>query len=134
MDIKPLKNGVYGNVFKAIEKKSKKVVVIKEAKQPGILELENEFKWLSNISHPNVASLLSSYTDSTSGKLKGFVLEYYNGGSLQNLIYDRVYKFMQIEFWSNVFEQILSGVAYLHKREICHVDLKVCFLPLTSQV
>lgn len=98
-DIKTLKNGIYGNVYKAKEIQSQYAVVIKEAKaELGQAELENELSWLKNVSHPKIVSIITLYDDS-SRKVKGFVQKYEVGGSLQNLIYDHAYESMTKEFW-----------------------------------
>lgn len=127
VDISLLRSGLYSYVYSA-STRSDEDVVIKEATAIGVLELENELSWLRNLSHPNIATIIDSYDNPDSGRLKGFVLKHYPGGSLQNLIYSASFRDIVCDIGDVLFTQIVSAVAFMHKKNVCHVDLKVCCL------
>jgi len=80
-----------------------------------IVEFENEIAILREIDHPNVVQLFECYTHK---RKMWLVMEMLGGGDLTSRDLDEC----RIV---DVMEQILSALCYLHKRNICHRDLKL---------
>lgn len=84
--------------------------------------LGREIKVLSDLDHPNIVRLFSLYD--TSSRVF-FVMEYCRGGHLGSLILRQPNKCINEEFAKKLFQQIISAVAYIHRRGIVHRDIKI---------
>eukprot|EP00928_Gymnodinium_smaydae_P040070 TRINITY_DN2723_c0_g1_i1.p1 TRINITY_DN2723_c0_g1~~TRINITY_DN2723_c0_g1_i1.p1 ORF type:complete len:651 (+),score=171.40 TRINITY_DN2723_c0_g1_i1:46-1953(+) len=108
------------------------VLVAKKAHQDGDQrELLEEFKWMSNLRHPNIVKVIELVTGSIwkndEYQSETLVVSEFAAGL-------DLYKFMRArlearasvtEGWiSKVFVQAMRGVAYLHSLNIIHNDLK----------
>ena len=90
--------------------------------------LENEIKILTNTNHPNIIKLYKVMNDAQNTKYTYLILEYCNGGSLQNNLdqYKSKYKKpFSVKLVQKIMKNILSGLKYLHDKGIIHRDLKL---------
>ncbi|TNJ26509.1 Kinase, NEK [Giardia muris] len=121
-----LGQGSYGRAYLAIDKETGQKVVLKQffiqrhqarARKLAIAECE----LLSELSHPNIVGYLGHAVDRESITL---ILEYADRGDVSELIglcKDRV---LSEEFVIDVAFQLLKAVAYIHRRNILHRDIK----------
>jgi serine/threonine protein kinase len=82
-------------------------------------DFHREVAMLTKISHPCIMALFG-VTKDADGEIY-MVLEYCGGGDLGK--YYKHASFTKLEF-NRVVTEILSGVVYLHERQITHRDLK----------
>ena len=90
--------------------------------------LENEIKILSNANHPNIIKLYAIINNQNNINNKTLILEYCNGGSLQNnlgLYMSKYKKPFSEKIVQKIMKNILFGVKYLHDKGIIHRDLKL---------
>ncbi|KAF2896581.1 hypothetical protein ILUMI_09593 [Ignelater luminosus] len=85
----------------------------------SLTRIHNEIAILKTVSHPNI---LSTIKTAETDEAVFMVLEYMNGGSLQERI--RFSEKLPERIAKLIFYQILIGVQYLHLRGITHRDLK----------
>ena len=82
-------------------------------------KLNQEMCILNQLSHPNIVQYYGSELSSETFSL---YLEFVNGGSIHKLL--REYGPFEEAVLRNYTAQILSGLAYLHRRNIVHRDIK----------
>ena len=123
--IKELGRGGMGFVYKAMDKKLKRLVALKMLhpelnKQPGIvLFFKREAMAIAQLNHPNIVQLFDM------GKERGcfyMIIEYVEGHTLKSLL-ERYQDFLDrnlIPIWY----QTCVGLRYAHGRGILHRDLK----------
>lgn len=115
--------GAFSEVHKAKDKASGRLVAIKVIDKKSLKgkeeALKNEIAVLKTAKHPNIVLLEEEYSDKNKVYL---VLELVTGGEL----FDRIVeKGMYTEKdASELVQQILTAVDYLHKSDIVHRDLK----------
>ena len=127
---KVIGKGSFGKVYYSTKKGSKNKFAIKQLKiTSGSENMENykkEINILLQVNHPNIIELYEVF------KSKQFIyLVFYfcNGGDLLTCL--EKYKAMNNnmpfpeEIVQHLMKQIVSGVQYLHNREIIHRDLKL---------
>ena len=126
MDPQPLGSGSYGEVRKCIHLRSNDVRVVKIIAKAGlpqdVIESRSVFKEvevLKAVDHPNLPRVYEFFEDGLNFYI---VLELCKGGDLFDRIV-QVTKFQENEA-SEIMEQILSGITYLHGRNILHRDIK----------
>jgi len=137
--VRPLGKGHFGSVYLVTSKLTNKLYAMKEiqtskySSQEEVQQVEKEIKLLENLRHPHVITYFNSF------KEKGniyIVIEYINGGSLEDLLIDNIKKKKRIDektLW-DLMIQSLSGLLYLHeKRKIIHRDIKPDNLLLDSE-
>lgn len=118
--------GRFGSVYKAIEKKSKKSVALKEIKKKLIFkhnfehQLRREVEIQSRLSHPNIIRLYGVFQDE---KTVWLVLELAEGGSLYDFM-DKHGALSADEIRPIAF-QLLAAELYLEKRFVIHRDIKL---------
>jgi len=88
-------------------------------KIPGGQEaVEREIKFLKKLHHQNIVRFVEFFQQEEKGKIY-LVLEYVNGGTLQELI-DRAGRPLSMAQARMYFRHILSGLDYIHKQGFVH--------------
>lgn len=122
-----LGKGSYGVVVIGIHKETKieyaiKLVNTETGKRHRI---EREYKLLKDIDHPNIVRLFAVYD---TPREVSFVMELCTGGHLGNLM-DRTVLGGGVTIPESqaktIIRQLLSAVAHMHGRGICHRDIKL---------
>jgi len=91
-----------------------------DAKKNNMVEaLKREIDLLRELKHPNIVQYLGSNSDDTHLNI---FLEYVAGGSVATMLVN--YGSLPEALISNFVRQILTGLAYLHSKEIIHRDIK----------
>ena len=113
-------SGGMGEVFKAYNPAINRYAAVKILYQAAFADrFKNEAYIQSSINHPNIARL---YEYTTIGDKLCIVMEYVEGESLDKLL-ARKRKLTNIET-EHIIRQVIAALAYLHKREIMHRDIK----------
>ncbi|KAI3497476.1 hypothetical protein L1887_40107 [Cichorium endivia] len=120
-----LGSGSFGTVYEGFNEYGfffavKEVSLLDQGTQgkQSILQLEQEISLLSQFQHENIVRYLG--TDKDDGKLYIF-LELVPKGSLANLYQKYHLRDSQVSTYTR---QILSGLTYLHDRNVVHRDIK----------
>ena len=120
--IKDIGQGGFGDVFLAYNIYTNEKVAIKKLfKTDDMLtesEIINEIEILKRLNHPDIVKILEFYKTEQAYYL---ISEYCPGGELFESPEQRLSE-TQI---SVIFKQILSGLSYLHSKNIIHRDLKL---------
>uniref|UniRef100_A0A4W3GQ09 Calcium/calmodulin-dependent protein kinase IGb n=1 Tax=Callorhinchus milii TaxID=7868 RepID=A0A4W3GQ09_CALMI len=116
-------SGAFSEVYLAKERESGKLVALKcvqkKDKDGKNKALENEIAVLRKIKHENIVSLEDVYETPTHFYLS---MQLVSGGELFDRILERgVYTEKDA---SNLIQQVLKAVQYLHKNGVVHRDLK----------
>ena len=120
-----LGSGGFGKVFKAWDNVDDCEVALKiqpvNAQFPN-LRLKNEVEIAAQYRHPNIARYKECYTFTESGGDTDIaVMSYYKDGSLDKLLKARTLTFEQSV---DILMQTLDAIAYLHRNDVIHRDLK----------
>ncbi|GAA5917295.1 hypothetical protein JCM6882_004154 [Rhodosporidiobolus microsporus] len=123
--------GSFGSVFLGMNPFSGSLMAVKQVELPtgnshneerkkGMLDaLEREIELLKVLQHENIVQYLDSSTDS---QHLNIFLEYVPGGSVAALLQN--YGAFEEALVSKFVRQILTGLDYLHERDIIHRDIK----------
>lgn len=120
-----LGEGKFGSVYFVVHKKSNAIYALKKVKKENIVKnkLENQFimeiKMQLHLNHPNILKLYGFFADQENIYL---ILEYMEEGTLYGHL--RREKSLEQADASKKLRDILSGVAYLHSKQIAHRDIK----------
>jgi calcium-dependent protein kinase len=116
-----LGEGAYGCVYKVQQKTTNFLRAIKAIKKKNVdhNEFNNEIEVLKAIDHPNIIKLFDCYQDK---RYYYMVEEFCSGGDLFDYIQKE--KFFTEKKAGSIFNQLLSAVNHLHKKNIVHRDLK----------
>jgi hypothetical protein len=120
-NIEKIDKGGFGDVYIARRIEDNQRVAIKVMKpQAGeqSSRVQNEINILRSCRHENIVRHFESYLV---GKEVWVVMEWCDGGSLYHLLRDTALDEPQISFISR---EILSGLAYMHSRNLVHRDIK----------
>ncbi|KAH8598073.1 BcSTE11, mitogen-activated protein kinase [Bisporella sp. PMI_857] len=125
--------GSFGSVFLALHAVTGELLAVKQVETPSpgannqndarkksmIEALKREISLLRDLQHPNIVQYLgcSSSTDTLN-----IFLEYVPGGSVQTML--NSYGALREPLIRSFVRQIVTGLAYLHGREIIHRDIK----------
>ena len=124
---KLLGSGTFGQVYLGLNSEGDQMCAIREVKviaddselKECLRKLNQEMCILNQLSHPNIVQYYGSELSSETFSL---YLEFVNGGSIHKLL--REYGPFEEAVLRNYTAQILSGLAYLHRRNIVHRDIK----------
>jgi len=94
-------------------------VIDKEALKEDIKLLKREVEIMKKVDHNNILKLHEIYEDENQVYI---VMELVQGSELFDRIVDKGY--YNEKYSKNIVNQILSAVAYLHRKGIAHRDLK----------
>ena len=127
---KKLGEGHFGSVYLVQSKLTKKVYAMKEIKgdryksETQKTNVRKEIKLLENLNHPHVITYFTSFVENSNFYI---ILEYINGGSLEDKIKIAKEKKLLVDekmVW-DLLVQTLSGLLYLHEnKKIIHRDIK----------
>ncbi|MCI4398150.1 MAG: protein kinase [Acidobacteria bacterium] len=128
---KALGNGGFGAVYLAEDTMIGKLVALKvpHKQNQDQSELAAEAKLMAPLSHPNIVSVLTADQDNESGVFF-IVMEYVEGESLADLLTrEGNISEAQAVTWAM---QVCSAVAYAHKHNVIHRDLRPSNVLLTK--
>lgn len=97
------------------------VKIIRTKDPEVIIAVKNEYMNSVCLNHPNIVKIHDLFIDEFKGK-SYFVMEYLNLKSLDYYL-KKQKKFSEFEVMCMMI-QILKAVTYMHKKGICHRDLK----------
>ena len=118
-------SGTFGQVFKVVNKYTKKHYVIKVIDKSRINsqdlknQLNREIKIMYSLNHPNIMKLINHFEDDNFCYL---ILPYASQGEIYKLLKKRQ-KFNEFEAAYYIRETV-NAVMYLHKNKIIHRDIK----------
>ncbi|KAJ8098910.1 kinase-like domain-containing protein [Lipomyces tetrasporus] len=122
--------GSFGNVYKATDRRTGKLVAIKvidlETAEDDVEDIVQEIKILSQMKSTYVTRYFGSYL---SGANLWIVMEYCGGGSCADLIKAGV---IPEDYIATIMREILKGLEYLHSERKIHRDIKAANILLTS--
>ena len=121
--ISTIGHGSYGDVFLAYNIFTKQKVAIKKIYRSNDDALNDgfildEIEILKSLNHPDIVKIIEFYVTKDAYYI---VNEYCGGGEL----FDKVKTDLSETQISVIFKQILSGLSYLHSKNIVHRDLKL---------
>ncbi|OJD35955.1 ste ste11 protein kinase [Diplodia corticola] len=122
--------GSFGSVYLALHAVTGELMAVKQVALPtgGTVDprkasmldaLKREIGLLRELKHPNIVQYLGSNSDETHLNI---FLEYVPGGSVATMLVN--YGPLLEPLVANFVRQILTGLAYLHSKEIIHRDIK----------
>lgn len=119
-----LASGSFGTVIRATQISNNKEVAIKilkkNTRKANTSKIKQEISILKQLNHPNIIEFFG-YTE-TNSKLY-IIMEYIAYGTLKNWIDQHKGPITESEA-SVILEKLISAVAYLHSKEVCHRDIK----------
>ncbi|XP_049386342.1 mitogen-activated protein kinase kinase kinase 3-like isoform X1 [Solanum stenotomum] len=124
---KLLAKGTFGNVYAGFNSDNGQMCAIKEVRiifndttsKERLKQLNQEITLLSQFSHPNIVQY---YGSELRGDRLSLYLEYVPGGSILKLLQE--YGPFEEQIISSYTRKILSGLVFLHERNIAHRDIK----------
>ena len=113
--------GMYGKVYKALNKFENKFYAIKTMNFKNItpkerLNIDTEINLLQELKHPNIVLYKESFIDENQNL--NIVTTFCEGGDLYQKI------FIQEKEIINALIQLLLGLSYIHDKKIVHRDIK----------
>ncbi|KLO92618.1 Uncharacterized protein Y057_12378 [Fusarium fujikuroi] len=125
--------GSFGSVYLALHAVTGELLAVKQVETPapgansqgdtrkkGMIEaLKREISLLRDLRHPNIVQYLGC---SSSADYLNIFLEYVPGGSVQTIL--NSYGALPEPLVRSFVRQILTGLSYLHNRDIIHRDIK----------
>lgn len=143
MEEKPLGKGSFGVVVKAYKHSNSRAFAVKFISKVGHLaRIEREVKLLTDIDHANIIRLFSVYDSDAQVYLHrfliyslavadpdvlqvAFVFDLCTGGVLTELVSRNPKKYLHEDLAKILIRQLVSAVAHIHSRGICHRDIKM---------
>lgn len=124
--------GSFGTVYLALHTITAELMALKQVEMPSssgshldakknnmVEALNREIGLLRELKHPNIVHYLGFNSDDTHMNI---FLEYVAGGSVATMLVN--YGSLGEALISNFVRQILTGLAYLHSKDIIHRDIK----------
>lgn len=122
IDKRKIGKGAFSSVYKGINLKNNQTVAIKKINSDLISKMKNyikrEIKVMNNLNHKNVLKLYNVIYENNNIYL---ILEYCKYGDLSLFLKNKKLKESVVK---GFLYQIVSGLKYLHKKNIFHRDLK----------
>ena len=130
--IKKISKACFGDIFLILHKKTNKKRILKvynSKKMAGTTQnkFEEEIEIIKNLDHPNIFKIYEFFKDSENFYL---VTEFLEGGELFDYVSNIKLSEKKIFI---IFEQIISTLNYLHKKNIIYRDIKLENLLLTKK-
>jgi len=122
-NLEPIGSGAAGEVFSAIDTKTKKKVAVKKMKlSPEILKmLPGEISIMKQSVHPAIVSYFGSYL--VGKETIWVVMELMSGGCLTDIVQETDLKLSE-KVIAQIMKQTLEGLAYIHSKHVIHRDIK----------
>ncbi|KAF7360239.1 Non-specific serine/threonine protein kinase [Mycena venus] len=124
--LQTLGEGEFGKVKLGIHSKYGDEVAVKLIRRDAVVneakmaKIAREIEILDMLKHPNIVRLYDVFeTD----KFFGIILEYASGGELFDHIL--AHRYLKERDAAKLFAQLISGVWYMHQKNIVHRDLKL---------
>ena len=119
--------GMYGKVYKALNKYENKYYAIKTLNFQNIsqkerLNIETEINLLQELKHPNIVLYKESFIDKNQNL--NIVTTFCEGGDLYQKIFKSQKNYFQEKEIINALIQLLLGLSYIHDKKIVHRDIK----------
>ena len=119
--------GMYGKVYKALNKFENKFYAIKTMNFKNItpkerLNIETEINLLQELKHPNIVLYKESFIDENQNL--NIVTTFCEGGDLYQKIFKSQKTYFQEKEIINALIQLLLGLSYIHDKKIVHRDIK----------
>ncbi|MEO8270436.1 MAG: serine/threonine-protein kinase, partial [Aureliella sp.] len=131
--VRLLGRGGMGYVHAAIDLRSTAQVAVKVMRRVdawSIYRFIEEFRWLSQLSHPHLVKLYDAFCE---GDIRYFSMELVEGKMVREWF--RKYPVGLSSRWGELrraLEQFASAVEYLHDHQVLHCDLKCSNMMITS--
>ena len=119
--------GMYGKVYKSLNKYENKYYAIKTLNFQNIsqkerLNIETEINLLQELKHPNIVLYKESFIDKNQNL--NIVTTFCEGGDLYQKIFKSQKNYFQEKEIINALIQLLLGLSYIHDKKIVHRDIK----------
>ena len=119
--------GMYGRVYKALNKIENKYYAIKCLNFKDITEkerknIEMEVNLLKELKHPNIVLYKDSFLDKENNL--NIVTTFCEGGDMYQKIFKEKNKYFDENKIINWLIQLLLGLSYIHDKQIVHRDIK----------
>ncbi|KAJ9115095.1 hypothetical protein QFC22_005423 [Naganishia vaughanmartiniae] len=124
--LQTLGEGEFGKVKLGVHREYGEEVAIKLIRRGSVdnavrlSKVEREIDVLKTVKHPNIVRLFDVIETE---KYIGIILDFANGGELFDHIL--AHRYLKEKDASKLFAQLISGVHYLHQKNIVHRDLKL---------
>ena len=124
--LKIINSNNYKIVTKVFSKKNSKIYVRKKIdcniNQINQKDINEEFEKLKSLDHHNIVKYYKSFIKDNS---LYFIEQYIDNGSLDNLVvaYESLNKPIETKLLWNIFMQCISGLKYLHDKDIIHKNI-----------
>ncbi|XP_052600828.1 putative sperm motility kinase W [Peromyscus californicus insignis] len=117
-----LGSGAYGEVKLACHLPTQTQVAVKvlEKKKNSLARINTEAKILQSVEHRNIVHFFHVIDTSSTTFV---IMEYIAGKNLEYLIRERY--FLKEDEVRPIFQQVVSGVHFLHQKRIAHRDIKL---------
>ena len=119
--------GMYGKVYKALNKLENKYYAIKCLNIKDITErerhnIETEVNLLKELKHPNIVLYKDSFLDKNNDL--NIVTTFCEGGDMYKKIFREKNTYYEENIIINWLVQLLLGLSYIHDKKIVHRDIK----------
>lgn len=115
--------GAFSTVYSAMVKHSDEKVAIKiiDIDLADCSTISKEVAIIHMLKHPNIISVLTSFVD---GQSLWIVMPLMVGGSCKHLLEDYPHGIKDEHLTATILKDILLGLAYIHKNQYIHRDIK----------
>ncbi len=131
--LRMLGRGGMGYVHAAIDLRSTAQVAVKVMRRIdawSIYRFIEEFRWLSQLSHPNLVKLYDAFCD---GDIRYFSMELVEGTTIREWFKRRADPDKRWDELRKVLGQLASAVEYLHQHGVLHCDIKCSNMMIASK-